>query len=383
MKLLSFLRKMYYPLNRIEISSAALVHNYRYLAQLAPEIAIAPVLKSNAYGHSLVLVAKILDEVGAPFFCVDSLYEAYELLKYKIRTPILIMGYVNPDNLKVKKLPFSYAVYDRQTVAAISKYQPHANIHLFIDTGMHREGISIEELPSFLQYIKTHSPLRKGDEGGFTLEGVMSHLAAPDQVKESFTQKQISNFKTAREIVRSAGFTPKWFHLAASGGLLHHEDYHGKIGNVARAGISLYGYDPEGKDKNLRPALRLITTLTQVKRLLEGEKVGYDFTFTAPKDMTIGNLPLGYHDGVDRRLSNKGFVTIKGVACPIIGRVSMNLTTIDLSEVPDAKVGDEVVVYSDNPADKNSITNVARVCDTIPYDILVNLAASTRRIIEK
>jgi alanine racemase len=98
--------------------------------------------------------------------------------------------------------------------------------------------------------------------------------------------------------------------------------------------------------------------------------------------MMIGVLPLGYHDGVDRRLSNKGFVAIKGVACPIIGRVSMNLTTVDLSKVPDAKVGDEVEVYSDKPADKNSIANVAKVCDTIPYDILVNLAGSTRRVVK-
>src|SRR5882672_7179144 len=113
-------RKKYSPSNKIEISESALLSNYKYLSDLSA-LKIAPVLKSNAYGHGLPLVAKILDNVGAPFFCVDSLYEAYELLKISIKTPILIMGYTHPDNLKVKKLPFSFAVYDKAMLAVLAK----------------------------------------------------------------------------------------------------------------------------------------------------------------------------------------------------------------------------------------------------------------------
>ena len=374
MSLSPLFKKSYYPLNTIEISSSALLNNYRFLSGLTDDVTVAPVLKSNAYGHGLTLVAKILDSVSAPFFCVDSLYEAYELLKNKIKTPILIMGYVNPDNLKVKKLPFSYAIYDDALVAGISRYQPQAGIHIFVDTGMHREGISVEDLPGFLGYIKSF--------GNLKVEGLMSHLGVGENPATPGTKKQIENFKKAEEIVRQYDFAPVWRQIAASGALLHNKDYKENLGNVARCGIALYGIDPEGKDLgHLQPALQLKTTLNQVKHVRKGEGVGYDFTFTAKKDMTIGILPLGYFDGVDRRLSNKGLVLVSNVACPIIGRVSMNLTTVDLSGVESPQVGDEVIVFANNPSSKNSIYNAALQCDIIPYELLVHLYSSTKRVI--
>ncbi|HBQ50661.1 TPA: hypothetical protein DD690_01620, partial [Candidatus Daviesbacteria bacterium] len=129
---------MYKTLNRIEISRKNLLENYRFLSAINRKIKIAPVLKSNGYGHGIIEVAQILDKVGAPFFCVDSLYEAYELYKAKIKTPVLIMGYTNPENLKIKKLLFSFAVFDLQTVEILNKYQPGCAVHIFVDTGMSR-----------------------------------------------------------------------------------------------------------------------------------------------------------------------------------------------------------------------------------------------------
>src|SRR3989344_6772460 len=120
--MLKIFKKMYKTLNRIEISRKNLLENYRFLSAINRKIKIAPVLKSNGYGHGIIEVAQILDKVGAPFFCVDSLYEAYELYKAKIKTPVLIMGYTNPENLKVKKLPFQYAVYDIGLAAVINNY---------------------------------------------------------------------------------------------------------------------------------------------------------------------------------------------------------------------------------------------------------------------
>lgn len=373
MNLLGLFKKQYQPLNTVEISSDALLSNYEYLSSLSTDLAVAPVIKSNGYGHGLVNIAKILDDTGAPFFCVDSIYEGYELLKNHIKTPILIMGYVSPGNLNVKKLPFSYAVYDRDQAFAISKYQPHAKIHLFVDTGMHREGVSIAELPEFVKYSNAL---------GLHIEGLMSHLGAADHPTNESTRKQIANFEIAQEIVSEAGLFPQWIHIAASSGLLHNADYEGKIGNMARVGIALYGVDPEEKNKDLRPALQLISTLSQIKELKKGEKVGYDFTFTASENMRIGILPLGYYDGVDRRLSNKGSVLIANTLCPIIGRVSMNLTTIDISAVKDPQVGERVIIYSDNPGDKNSISHAATLSETIPYDIMVGLASSTKRVVK-
>jgi len=317
MNILSLFKRKYYPLNTIEISKDALLANYTYL------------------------------------------------------TPILVMGYVDPKNLQGKELPFSYAVYDDEQVAAISKYQKSPTLHIFVDTGMHREGVTLSDLPEFLDRIKKFDNIQ--------IEGVMSHLGAGD--KRSATKNQLEQFEIAKELVHQAGFRPKWFHIAASMGLLHHADYEGKIGNLSRCGIALYGIDPEGKDKNLRPTLTFKTTLNQIKTLRKGDKVGYDFTYTAEKPMTVGLLPVGFFDGVDRRLSNKGSVLIGQTVCPIIGRVSMNLTTIDISQVRSAQVGDKVIIYSNRSSDKNSLFHSGVIGGSTAYDFLVRLVPSTKRIV--
>src|SRR5579859_6103710 len=182
MKFSSLFKSNYYPLNKLEISADRLLSNYQFLSNLSDQ-KIAPVLKSNAYGHGLITVAKILDNKGAPFFCVDSLYEAYELLKAKITTPILIMGYVNPYNLRVKSLPFSYVAYDIELVETLNKYQPGANIHIFVDTGMHREGILLDELSEFLRYAQKFSRVN--------IEGLISHFGMADNPENVLTKMQI------------------------------------------------------------------------------------------------------------------------------------------------------------------------------------------------
>lgn len=366
----SLFKKKYFPLNTVEISANNLKTNYTYLSGLSHQ-RIAPVLKSNAYGHGLVQIAKILDECNAPFFCVDSLYEAYELLKAKIKTPILIMGYVNPHNLKVKRLPFSYVAYDLELIKAINEYQPGANIHIFVDTGMHREGIPMEELENFIQETKKYSQV--------TIDGLMSHFGEANGPENPLTKQQIDNFTKAQEIVKKENIHPKWVHISASGGTLHLQKYKEQLGNVARTGVAIYGYDPKERNNNLHPGLQVKTTLAQIKELRQGEKVGYDFTFTATRNMRIGLLPIGYFDGVDRRLSNKGCVKIGNQFCDIIGKVSMNITMIDITDVQNAEIGQEVIVYSNEINDKNSLYAAAKLCKTIPYELLVHFSPTTKR----
>jgi alanine racemase len=324
----------YQPLNLIEVSKDNLLHNLKVLSKINPKVKIAPVLKSNAYGHGLTIVAKALDQIKAPFFCVDSLYEAYELLKAKIKTPILIMGYVNPENLKVKKLPFSYAVSTLDVAEAISKYQPQAGVHIFVDTGMHREGIPLKELPNFLEKLPKK----------IKVEGLMSHLASGEMPNDSQTLLQIKNFQKAYEIVRTFGFNPKWIHLSNSGGALNNLN---PSCNLARVGLAVYGISPVipansgiqktkkawipdqvRDDKLLKPTLTFKSKLIQVKKIGKGEYVGYNSTHQTKVPTVVGILPLGYYDGVDRRLSNKGLVIIDGIECPIIGKVSMNITAL-------------------------------------------------------
>src|SRR3989338_5510737 len=354
--MLNFIRKIfgrrYCFLNIIEVSKIDLTKNYQYLRYLNKNLQIAPVLKSNAYGHGLLQVAKVVAEFNPPFICVDSLHEAYHLYKNNIKTPILIMGYINPYNLKVKKLPFSYAVYSLDYLEKIHRYQPQAEIHLKIDSGMHRMGISIDELDMFLEEARKLS--------GLKIAGLMSHLAT---INDPLFSMQLRNFQNAKEIVEKFGFKPPMIHLGASEAILNSNirDKISKVSNIVRVGKALYGYSLTISDSPLKPVLTLKTKIAQIKKLKKGDSVGYD--------------------GIDRRLSNKGSVTVNGVSCKIRGRVSMNVTVVDISKVDQPSVGQEVIVYANNPKCQNSILNTAILCDTIPHEILVHLAESTTRVI--
>lgn len=364
-----FFLRNYKPLNRIEINRKKLISNFKYLNSLWPMV--CPVLKSNAYGHGLISVAEILDSQGAPFYCVDSLFEAYELFKAHIKTPILVMGYVSPESIMTKKLPFSFAVYTKSQVMALSKYQPEAKLHLFIDTGMHREGVLPNELPQFIADIR---------KTRLSIEGVMSHFAESEKPSSPGTKKQERVFFDSVNLIERLGVVPRYIHSANSSAILQSDKFL-RVENASRAGLSLYGIDPSGKDRTLQPVLSLRTRVAQVKKVKKGEKVGYNFTYTAKKDMTIAILPLGYNDGIDRKLSNKGFVKIKNTFCPIVGRVSMNITTVDVSMLKSVREEEDVLVFSSRKTDKNSVENSAILAQTIPYDILVHLHPSTKRVI--
>lgn len=376
-------KKKFTPLNLISISKEKLIHNYKELSKINPEIKVAPVLKSNAYGHGIRLVGKILDEAGAPFLCVDSLYEAFQLKsKTHIKSPILIMGYIHPKSLQVKKLPFSFAVYDIEHAAVLDKYQPGAKVHIFVDTGMHREGVTMEELPEFLEEIKQLKNIE--------VEGLMSHLADPANPDTELTKLQLKNFEKAKGLVDKSGMKIKWFHIGGTYGLLN-----GLTAgcNLVRVGRAVYGIDDKDSKTlglDLKPALKHTTKIVQIKEIKKGDKVGYSGTYTAKSDMIIGILPLGYNDGVDRRLSNKGVVGVESdegvegrkiVFCPMIGMISMNVTTIDLSQVKGAVLGQEVVVFSDNPKDINSVTNASKSGGVLPHEMLIHIAESTKRVV--
>ncbi len=354
----------YQALNIIEVNEKNLIHNYKYLSSINKKIKIAPVLKSNAYGHGLVLTAKILEKLNPPFFCVDSLYEAYELTNNGIKTPVLIMGFVDPVSLATKRLPYSFAVFSKQQVDTLAEHQPHANIHIFIDTGMHREGILLEDLDEFIDYVGKKE---------LKIEGLMSHFGESENRNNPLTKRQINNFKSAIKAIN-----PPFVHISNSGGILANYG----LGNVGRSGIALFGISPGLPDEKLKPTLTLKTHLAQIKKIKKGESVGYSFTFTAKNNMTIGILPIGYNDGIDRRLSNKGLVKLGNIDCRIIGRISMNITTIDISEVKSPKVGSEVIVYSAKNLDKNSIRNMAEAANTIPYTLLTGLTMSIKRIVK-
>jgi alanine racemase len=367
-------KQQYHHLNIIELSATALLKNHQALQQSQPHASICPVIKSNAYGHGLKALAPLFDRLNSPFLVVDSLYEAYELYKCSVKTPVLILGYTIPDNYKIKKLPFHFTLFDVETAQMLSRYQPGCSVHIFVDTGMSREGISLVDLPLFIEQIKSLH---------LHIVGLASHFADADNViSQVNTHKQIKQYKRALTIFNNAGITPKWRHISASGGAFKVID---NTFNMIRAGIASYGVSPldeRDKDSNkidLHPILTLKTHIAQIKNIGKGALVGYNGTYKSPSERKIALLPLGYYDGLNRRLSNKGIVQIQGINCPIVGNISMNITTIDVSHIKDVKVGEEVIVYSSLSSDKNSIKNAAKAIGMSPYELLVKLAESTYR----
>lgn len=370
----TMLNNEYKVLNQININSLALLHNFQYFAKLNAQAKIAPVLKSNAYGHGLGLVASFIDQnLSAPIICVDSLYEAYELYKLGIKSDILIMGYTLPDNYKVWKcLPFIFGISDIDSLKTLNKYQPNARIHIKLDTGMNRLGITQSQLLSFLQTLQTCTNLK--------VEGIFSHFSqADDPSKTTFTNRQIATFKKMTSTFEKAGYNFAWRHIAATSGA---ETLTDPYFNLIRLGLGFYGYSPFGphtkegrrQRQNLHPALTLETHLALIKLLDNRDSVGYGGTYHAKQKETMAILPLGYNEGISRDLSNQGnFYLPDGTACPIIGRISMNMTTIKLPRPISSKVGDPIFAPS--------IYEQAQLLHTIPYTILTSLHPSIRRIL--
>jgi len=365
----SFLHKKYIHLNKITISKSKLIANFQTLQNQNPQALIAPVLKSNAYGHGLKLIAPIIDKLHPPFMCVDSIFEAWQLQNIGIQTPILILGFTIADNFKNKAIPFHIPLFDLETAKILNKYQKHIQVHLKIDTGMNRFGIKIADLENFLNQLK--------DFENINIAGVYSHLASADEIENPKTNKQIKILKEALHILANYNIYPKWRHISASAGALYLKD---PDFNLLRTGIACYGISPIAKTKiELKPILQFYSRICQIKNIKKGESISYNETFHAPKNMLTGIIGAGYYEGIDRSLSNKGFVTVNGINCQILGRVCMNITIIDLSNVPDPYIGQECIVYSDLNSDPNSITNSAQICQTIPYELLVKLNESVRR----
>ncbi|MFA5793042.1 MAG: alanine racemase [Candidatus Gracilibacteria bacterium] len=351
----------YRNLNKIFVYKSALKQNLEHFKDILPGKSICPVLKSNAYGHGLIEVAKILDGENADFFLVDSLFEAYKLKKSRIKTPILILGYTSPENLKTR-LPFHFTASNKESLETLHRLK--LPIHLEIDTGMNRMGFTWKNFEQDLIFIKKMNP---------KIEGFFTHLACADSSDDAFTNLQIDRFLTALKLFKEAGFNPKYIHVGNSAGAkkTNRPEF-----NMLRLGISLY--------KN---ALRFDATLINLQNLQKGETVGYSATYTAEENQTIGIVSAGYYEGVPISLSNKGFMEINGHICPIVGRVCMNHTMIRLPNSADLKadfkVGSAVTIYSNEDDAKNSVEAQAKLAGTISYELIARLSESTKRQIQE
>jgi alanine racemase len=356
----------------MRVHADVLRDNVHRIQQQHPDQHVAPILKSNAYGHGLVGVARILDAERVPFIAVDSYYEARLLRDEGIRSPLLIIGYTYDETIRASKLrrtAFTVTTIDQLAALAASRAKRHT-IHLKFDTGMHRQGLQPDECARACELLEQSPHL--------TLAGVCTHLADADNEYDSVpTMRQIERWNDIARFWRTVCTHELYFHVRATKGPAYTEHIDA---NVMRIGMGLYGERAQSADYyGLTPCMEMHTTVTGVRRIDAGEGVGYNFHYVADSPRTIATIPVGYHEGLDARLSNNGYVLVHGQPAPIVGKVSMNIATIDVSDIAEVSRGDPVVVISAQRSDPNSVESIGARCCTGPYQIVSRVPAHIRR----
>lgn len=362
------------PLIEVGISKENLLHNLHTYQEQYPNLTFAPVLKSNAYGHGMCLIAKLLDSEKIAFFMMDSLYEARTLRHGGIRSRILVLGYVRPEDMARNRLrDIDFAIVDVEQARALAKLARHPlRLHLKIDTGMHRQGIMPKDLPEVLSLIKTNTHLE--------VVGACSHLADADGPNPANTDKQVAVWNQNVGTITAAFAALQYTHISATKGAAWAE---AAGTNVGRLGIGLYGFDTAYDGHTpLKPVLQMRTFITSLRTIDIGDFVGYNATYTATKPVRIATVPVGYYEGIDRGLSNAGSMQVRAMRAPIAGRVSMNMSSIEVTDIPDAVQGDEVIAISRDPQDQNSVAQMAQIAGTTPYVILTHIPQHLKRVVE-
>ncbi len=371
----NLIRPKYWPLNEIQIIKKNILDNLSYLQSLQPTADIFPVLKSNAYGHGLKELCKILNESQVKAVIVDSFPEAqivYKNFKRKViilnEMPLAAYKYCHLDRSE-------FCLYNQKSIEYLAKNHPGANIHLFTNTGMNREGIT--NFSRFIEENKSH--LDK-----LNVVGLCSHLASADSYSD-LNKKQSDNFLAALEVLNKHNFYPKFVHLGNSAGIF-------TINNpkftAYRAGIALYGYNIFSPDHSaylaaskLKPALRLLSTISAAQKIKSGDYVSYNETFCADQATTVAVIPIGYYEGLDRRLSNLAQFKVlaqKSFMAQVAGKICMNLTCLNC-QGNEFNIGDRVEIISLDNKQANSLINLAVIEKTIPYEILTRLQSNIHR----
>lgn len=363
----------------IEVRKADLRDNYHTFRNIIKaETRLMAIAKSNAYGHGLVDYALFMESLGVDWFGVDSIVEALALRENGIKKPLLVLGYTLPEKIpEAFSNKISLTVSSFEALKEFSKLFPAVpKIHLKIDTGMHRQGFFIKELPRLLEFIEQKMDLK-------IVEGVYTHFAgAKDPKQKRDTLKQIEQFENAIKILANKN-VKAIKHAAATAGTINFPKSHF---DLVRIGIGLYGLWPSQetfqcfhKNLSLKPALSWKTIISDVKTLPKGSKIGYDFTETLTRDSKIAVCPVGYWHGFPRALSSKGFVVVKNKLCKVLGRISMDMITVDVTEVERIKIGDIVTILG-NHGKLTTAEGLAELSGTTEYEIITRLNPLIKRL---
>ena len=383
----------------VEIRTQSIEDNFRFLRSFAADQAeLLAVLKANAYGHSLAICAPAVARAGANWLGVASVEEAVAARALCPKARILVIGGAFPGQglaviehelTAVAWEPWQLDELDAAARAASAK-AGSVPVHLEIDTGMSRQGVSLEGIADLLPRFAPGSPLK--------LEGVMTHLFAADEGDGAATEAQLARLAQALSRIEAAGLYPDWLNVGNSAALLAGQP--GAISALAarhgmkamlRPGLALYGlipeYDPPLEAEKLaavraalQPVLSWKTRVVGVRSVPTGAVVGYNGTFIATEPMRLALIAAGYADGLDRRLGNRFSLLVRGQRTPLVGRISMDQAVLDVTEIPDVEAGDEVVILGSQGEETITAFDHAEATGTIPWEVFTRIGARVQRV---
>ena len=363
-----------------EIDLNALAQNYHVIRkQVGEEVKVLAAVKANAYGHGAIECARRLEKEGVDWFGVALPEEGIELRNAGISKPILCLGGFwqgqEPACLHYRLTPVVDRLDETESLnRAAQDARVAANVHLKIDTGMGRLGVRPDKLLEFCQALKRLSNIH--------VEGVMTHLAAADNDSESYTKRQFDRFEAGVRLCREQGLTPEYLHAANSAATFA---FSNGVGNLVRPGGTLYGFVrdvlPAHLDRPpLKPVMSLHSRIVLLKSVSKGEKLGYGCTFETKRESLIATIPIGYDDGYRRALSNRGRMIVRGHFAPVVGRVSMDLTLIDVTDVPAVSIDDYVTLLGTEGERSITAEDLGEMAGTISYEITCGISNRVPRV---
>lgn len=377
----------------VEIDTDAITHNIRTIRDSIGDIILAPCVKANAYGHDIVLVAQTCITAGADWLCVDAVHEARTLRNAGIDTPIYIMGYIPvQDFAEVVTLGCKLMVHNEEHLSLLNNHAKEQgviiDVHIKIETGNNRQGIRPEQALSFARALKEMPHLR--------IEGLSTHFAnIEDVAAHDFAQVQRKRLDAVHATLAKEGIDIPVRHCANSAATLMYPETHYEM---VRPGVIVYGIWPSPLFREvytghvdtpveLRTCAAWKSCVGHIKKVPQGETIGYGRTYTTDQDQVIAIIPIGYYDGYDRNLSNKGYVIIRGTSCPVVGRVCMNMIMVDITHIHEiVQLEDEVLLMgtckkTGETVDMEAMANhIDRITYELPTRILSGVHGDIPRI---
>jgi len=364
---------------RAEINLGHLMHNLRAVQKVTGGVPVWAVLKADGYGHGAKAVARTLERDGAAGVCVALVEEGIELREAGIKIPILVVGgHFGRAWSDIIAHGLTPMIHDPGQVEALAEEVRYLgsepfNVHVKVDTGMGRLGVTLREMGRLIQAFESHPEVR--------LHGLMTHYACADSPDTTYLEEQRTAFEEATAVLARAGLSPVIRHAANSAALFVDKKHHF---DLVRPGLALFGVEPVANSGvELLPAMRVRTEIVALRDLAVGQSVGYGATWTALRQSRIATIPVGYADGLSRGLSNRGHVLLAGRRAPIAGVVSMDMTMVDVTDLPDIDLGEECVVLGSQKgrlgSDCVTANEIAEALGTIPWEVLTSVSRRVPR----